>query len=159
MLTGYGLYLLAAGTAILSFAVLRLIKGVERAPRAIGGAVARRIRRPAVRVPGVAYQPARAPSVMEAQPQVPGSNGHSIANHTLGPAAEAESAVEAAPSVAAEGVGKRAGRDRLHKKLRKGKKGRKGKRSDLPPEELDEISDAPGIPDQNSPLPNSPGRR
>jgi hypothetical protein len=42
--------------------------------------------------------------------------------------------------------GKHAGRPRPHKKLRKGKKGRKGKRRDLPPEELDEISDAPDFP-------------
>jgi hypothetical protein len=37
-----------------------------------------------------------------------------------------------------DGTGKR---DRLHKKLKKPKKGRKRKHRDLPPEELDQISD------------------
>jgi uncharacterized membrane protein YhiD involved in acid resistance len=158
MLTGYGLYVLAAGTALLSFTVLRLIKGVELAPRAISGAVASRMRRPAVRTPGGAYQPARAPAVMEAPPRAPVSNGHSIANQEPPSAAEAEVALAETPGAAGEGSGRRVARDRLHKKLRKGKKGRKAKRSDLPPEELDEISDAPDIPAPSSPVPNSTSR-
>src|SRR5919199_3967183 len=66
MLTGYGLYVLATGTAVISFVVLRLMRQLEKAPRALSNAVARRFR-PARGVDrGVAYQPARAPAVMEA---------------------------------------------------------------------------------------------
>jgi len=127
MLTGYGLYVLAGGTAIVSFFVLRLVRQVERAPRVIVSLVASRLRRS--RAP--AYQPARYPAVMESQPPAPG--GQAASADTTAATLEADEAI-------AELVGKR---DRLHKKLKKAKKGRKRKRRDLPPEQLDQISDDP----------------
>jgi hypothetical protein len=60
--------------------------------------------------------------------------------------AQAEPPGIAVVATGVDGTGKRGDRDRPGKKLRKGKKGRKGKRRDLPPEELDEISDAPDFP-------------
>ncbi len=146
MLTGYGLYVLAAGTAILSLAVLRLIKGVERAPRALTGVVAGRLRRrPAHATSGAAYQPARAPAVVEAPPRPP-VDGQFESGDTTATLAEDEPPAIAVVVAGADGTGKRGDRERTGKKLRKGKKGRKGKRRDLPPEELDEISDAPDFP-------------
>lgn len=128
MLTGYGMYVLAAGTAVISFVVLRVIRQVERAPRVIGSAMAGRLRRPRT---SVAYQPARYPAVVEAQPTVPVPDGETGSADTTTETLEAEEAV-------VEGVGKR---DRLHKKLKKPKKGRKRKQRDLPHEDLDQISD------------------
>src|SRR5918911_4796675 len=55
MLTGYGLYVLAAGTAVLSFAVLRLMRGAERAPQALGRAVVGRFGRRVPPARSVAY--------------------------------------------------------------------------------------------------------
>jgi hypothetical protein len=145
MLTGYGLYVLAAGTAILSLAVLRMIKGVERAPRVLTGVVAGRLRRRTAHGPSVAYQPARAPAVMEAPPHPP-ADGQVETGDTTATLAEAEPPAIKMAATGAGGAGKPGSRERAGKKPGKGKKGRKGKRRDLPSEELDEISDAPDFP-------------
>jgi hypothetical protein len=157
MLTGYGLYILAAGTAILSLIVLRVIRRVERAPRVLGSVVVRPFRR----ARGVAYQPARAPSVMESPPNVDtGSDTTALAGQDGDSGLDAPDGQDSVftsdrgvldesdydGEFQSESHETRKKRERMHKKLRKnakGKKGGKGKRRDVPTEELDQISDAP----------------
>jgi putative Mg2+ transporter-C (MgtC) family protein len=131
MLTAYGLYVLAAGTALISLGVLRMLKQVEHAPRTIGGAVARQLRRHPARTPNIAYQPARAPSTLETPP-----NGEALAGS---PAGGSTAAGDDDDTLA---VAQLPERPRKMKHLRKGKKGKR-KHRDVPTESVDQISDEP----------------
>ena len=125
MLSGYGLYVLAAGTAILSFVVLRLVRGVEHAPRVISTAVTQRFRRSRA----AARDSATLEPVVVAQAGTAMETGQAEA----GGAPIAEPVTEDAR---AGPVG-----ERLPRKLRKSKKRRKRTSRALPSEQRDEISD------------------
>src|SRR5436190_847727 len=131
----------AACTAVISFAVLRLIKGAERAPQALGRAVASRFARRAAPQRDVTYQPARAPAVMEAPPRVPVPDGQAEPGEVPSPGSDDEPALVEPETPAIEPAGEPDGRDQVHKKLtkklRKGKKGRKGKQRDFVSEDSD----------------------
>ena len=159
MLTGYGLYILAVGTAVLSLIVLRVIRRVERAPRVLGSVVARPFRQ----AHGRAWQPARAPSVMETPPPMPVETGGDATALDAAATASIPNGVAGTGGVytgdqgvpddldleiTPESRASKKKRELLHKKLRKNtksKKGGKGKRRDLPTDELDQISDAPPL--------------
>jgi hypothetical protein len=59
MLCGFGLYILAAGCAVLCFVILRLLKGLERAPGVLWGQIASQRQR--IAAPSVATRSAPAP--------------------------------------------------------------------------------------------------
>lgn len=137
MLAGFGLYWLAGGTAVLSFVVLRLIKGAERAPVAVAQLAARpfRSRRPAVAAAGSTFAPAFAATreVDSRSGDADPASGEPLAADGLPAGAGARAGGEPAVSPDRRG-GKR-------KRLRK--KDRKRKKRDLPTEQMDEISDEP----------------
>ena len=118
MMSGYGLYVLAPGCAILGFTVLRLLKGAERAPNVLRSAI-RRGRPDETRnaAAGAAYQPARPPGMTESPP-----------------AAAPDALAGGEPPVT---------RTIMHKRPRK--KDRKRKRRGPATEPVDQISDAPEI--------------
>jgi putative Mg2+ transporter-C (MgtC) family protein len=137
MLTGYGLYVLAAGTAVIGLVVLRLVRGLERAP----GAVVRIARRPfrsarweeaatAAVVPVAStFAPAPAPAA-----------GRTATNGT---ATKGTAASAAVPPEVDETEQEGAASPRAGKRKRPRKKDRKRKKRDLPTDHVDEISDEP----------------
>ncbi|MBI3973556.1 MAG: MgtC/SapB family protein [Chloroflexi bacterium] len=128
MLAGFGLYVLAIGSALLGLVVLRFLKGLERAPIAFGRAVARRLPRrrvtgrvePPYAVPA-APAPADGTTTWSSVPGIPTTPA------PITPPAEADQeALERPPK---------------RKRLRK--KERKKKRSKTTVDHSDQISDAP----------------
>ncbi len=138
MLSGYGLYVLALGVAVLGFTVLRLLKGLEEAPERLRlprwrrrvarpqAAGAEQGLRPGVSVSGTGY----APGERGVEAPLDGEQVEET-EETQRP-----EELEAMPALRA---------DRRHRKLR-GKKARKAKRRDVEREAMVEISDAPVSP-------------
>ena len=123
MMTGYGLYWLAAGCAVLGFVVLRLIKGVEEAPHALSQLTRRVIR---WGTPATGTQPARPPIVLESPPAETPAAGE----------------VVPAPSILDGSTSKVHERPPHPKLLRRGKKkDRKRNRGDESSETVDQIAD------------------
>jgi putative Mg2+ transporter-C (MgtC) family protein len=140
MLTGYGLYILATGTAIIGLVVLRLVRGLERAP----GVVVRMARRPfrSARpedVPAVATA-AVVPVASTFAPAPAPAAGRTATNGT---ATKGTAASAAVPPEVDETEQEGAASPRAGKRKRPRKKDRKRKKRDLPTDHVDEISDEP----------------
>ena len=117
MLSGFGLYVLAGGTAVLGFVVLRLLKGLEEAP----------LRVP---VPRIRRRTARSTSLDATQ----AASAPEVALGGTGYAPEApEDGILSAPEPSKPS-------------RKRGKKTRKRKRRDVELETMSQISDAPGTP-------------
>ncbi len=130
MLCGFGLYVLATGCALVSFVVLRLLRGLERLPAAVWGRInlreARTLQRPLEPPPAFAPQdafarePETVPPASDVLPEEPDAEDLVPAGS---PAAETQ------PDHAAVGraAARRAGKKERRKKGG-GKKGGKGRR-------------------------------
>jgi putative Mg2+ transporter-C (MgtC) family protein len=120
MLCGYGLYILAAGSAALGFVVLRLMKGLEEAPLHVRVPRLSRLRRRTTRAP------AEAPAEGEEEWLPPAV---AAVGPTFVPTDSASGILQAPP-------------EKVRRKAR-GKKVRKRKRRDAEFEAMAQISDAP----------------
>jgi putative Mg2+ transporter-C (MgtC) family protein len=119
MLCGFGLYILAAGCAVLCFVILRLLKGLERAPGVLWGQIAAQRRRataPSPSVRGAHALPGNAVVVARPNGSVAGADVQSEAQPESDDAGT--TAAEPQPARAGQATGKRKGKKRSRRAQR-----------------------------------------
>ncbi|MDQ3700241.1 MAG: MgtC/SapB family protein [Chloroflexota bacterium] len=145
MLCGFGLYVLAAGCAVVSFVVLRLLRGLERLPGALWSRVTPRMARPAPATLHEEPAPSGAPPAGELE--TVGPAGDDTPDGRLAPRADLAGA-DLADTTPPRQTTARASATRRARKKDRGKKdgggkkdGKRGRRTASAADQPDHIAD------------------